>query len=95
MQRGSALLYSDQLRFESDFELANNLHTELSKIDSSNKQILLYGHYNPAYPDGYVYGEDIGKSMFNVDSYSDITNASRSVIHKRETSYIPRAEQPE
>lgn len=80
MQRSSALLYSDQIRFESDYELAKNIRKELEKFDIQNKKVLLYGRYTPSYPEGFVYGEDIGKSMFNCDSRHDQTNATRRGI---------------
>lgn len=77
MQRSSALLYSDQIRFESDLSLARNIDLELKKTDSDEKQVFLYGRFSPSYPEGFVYGEDIGKSMFNADSRHDIVDSTR------------------
>ena len=76
MQRSSNLFYSDQIRFESDFELAKSINKELNKIDTSDKQIFLYGRFNPSYPGNFVFGEDMGKSLFNCDSRQTLTNST-------------------
>ncbi|MCR5623142.1 MAG: glucosyltransferase domain-containing protein [Treponema sp.] len=80
MQRSSTLFYCDQIRFESDLNLAQNIDKEIKKTDFTGKKVFLYGRFTPSYPYEFAYGEDIGKSMFNADSRHDIVDSTRRGI---------------
>lgn len=81
-QKSAALIHSDQVRFEEDLKLADEINDHVLCLDEgqnnpgSGRQMLIIGEYKPQYNAGFVQGELLGKSCFYYGAKSHATEAT-------------------